>query len=222
MKRYFTISHVALGLAAVTMATGLVASANAAVYSAADDFSIANGNLDGPWAYGEGTPGHDFTPFVTTLSGGAFGSDDFKFWQSTTPQYGVPMVGKTVGQTPFAVSTLLVLPGVLLVHPGVKSDVIVQWTAPKSGKYTYRGSFALLDESPSGVVGKVFKNGVQLFKVVLTGPGANQGRKTAGQSKQFSGTVTVSQGDHLSFAVNNDGNVFYDSTGLTATISSVP
>jgi PEP-CTERM motif-containing protein len=38
----------------------------------------------------------------------------------------------------------------------------------------------------------------------------------------FGGKVFLNFGDTLKFVVNNDGSVFNDSTGLTATISAIP
>jgi hypothetical protein len=108
---------------------------------------------------------------------------------------------------------------VLGIHPGENTDVIVQWTAPASGTYTYSGSFALLDDNPSGVIGEVFENHTSLFSGVLTGPPANLTTLTPGGSESFGGTVTLNAGDALSFAVNNDGDFFNDSTALAATIT---
>jgi hypothetical protein len=108
------------------------------------------------------------------------------------------------------------------VHPGPSQDVLVQFTAPKSGRYAYSGGFELLDNNPSGVIGEVYDNGKQLYSGTLTGPGANLTSLTPGQSESFAGKVYLAAGDHLTFAVNNDGIFYNDSTGLTANVSSVP
>jgi hypothetical protein len=101
----------------------------------------------------------------------------------------------------------------------------VQWTAPTAGTYSYSGEFELLDIHPTGIIGEVFGGQIggdatELYSGTLTGPGANQKKKTPGESETFSGTVSLLAGETLTFAVNNDGNFGADSTGLMATITS--
>ncbi|MGO8737645.1 hypothetical protein [Rhodoblastus sp.] len=187
--------------------------------SVVSGFSINNGNPNGVWAYGEGTAGSTFTAFSNKFSTG-FGPVDY--WQSSNPVYSVPLVGENTGSSPYVAGTLMIPTGVLWVHPGQNDDVLVQFTAPKSGNYDYAGGFELLDTSPTGVIGEIFDNGTQIYSGALTGPGANQGTLAPGQSESFAGSVYLNAGDHLTFAVNNAGNVFDDSTGLTAAVTSVP
>ncbi|SIO46269.1 PEP-CTERM protein-sorting domain-containing protein [Bradyrhizobium erythrophlei] len=114
-------------------------------------------------------------------------------------------------------------PGVLWVHPGISSDVIVQWKAPTTGTYNLSSSFALLDSNPSGVIGEIFQNSTSLFSQTITGPAANLGGQTFGPAVTFAlNNLSLQQGDILSFVVNNDRSYFNDSTALTATITSVP
>jgi hypothetical protein len=117
--------------------------------------------------------------------------------------------------------TALVPPGVLWVHPGSVLDVLVQWTAPTAGSYSYSGEYELLDINPTGVIGQVFENATELYSRTLTGPGANQSTMTPGESETFGRTVSLLAGQTLTFAVNKDGNYDNDSTGLTATITSL-
>ena len=209
---------IGLGGAILAAALSATAPANAATYDAVGDFSIAS-NPNGVWAYGTGLAGSTFT--ALPVSGTSLlGSNSFDYWQVTDPVDLVPLVGKNVGSDPIIFSTVLVPTGVLEVHPGPSTDTIVQFTAPTAGSYTLSTSFELLDISPSGVTAEVYNNGTQLFSDTLTSPGANQGTDTPGQSVSFSDTLHLNAGDTLSFAVNNDGNFLFDSTGLTATISS--
>ena len=94
----------------------------------------------------------------------------------------------------------------------------MRWTAPAAGTYDYSGLFELLDNSPTGVIGEVHEDGTSLFSGVLTGPPANLSTLTPGGSESFSGSVALNAGDTLSFAVNNDGLFYDDSTGLKATV----
>ena len=101
---------------------------------------------------------------------------------------------------------------------GSSDDVL----SPPSGN---SGEFELLDIHPTGIIGEVFGgeigNAKELYSGTLTGPGANQSTKTPGESETFSGTVSLLAGQTLTFAVNRDGNFGADSTGLTATITSL-
>jgi hypothetical protein len=213
MKR---IPIFAAAVAALLAAAPTVAGATT-VFDAVSDFSIAN-NPNGVWAYGEGTAGSTFTAFANSFSNSPV--TNVNYWQSSSPSLGVPLVGENTGSSAVVNGTYLLPTGVLWVHPGQSDDVLVQFTAPTSGTYAYSGGFELLDAYPSGVLGEIYDNGTQIYSGTLTGPGANQATLTPGQSESFGGSVYLNAGDHLTFAVNNDGNYLYDSTGLTAVVST--
>jgi PEP-CTERM motif len=135
------------------------------------------------------------------------------------------MVGKNItsGTLGLGGGTVVAPNDVLILHPGSTVDTIVRWTAPAAGAYTIMGKFEILDTSPTGIIGIVDLNSTNLFTHTLTGPGASQTPPGApGGSVSFSFTETLVAGDIISFGVNNDGNFFFDSTGLSATISTVP
>jgi hypothetical protein len=202
--------------------------AEAAVYNAVSDFSVA-ADPNGTWSYGEGTAGSSFTAFTNSSANGLAqvisfsGSTNVQYWQSSSPTYLVPLIGENFGPgAATCCNTVLIPTGVVWMHPGVSTDAIVQWTAPVAGEYHFSGSFELLDNNPSGIIGEVFANSSKLVGNTLTSPGASLGTQTPGQSTVFGGDVFLNAGGTLSFAVNNDGSVFNDSTGLTATISAIP
>jgi hypothetical protein len=190
------------------------------VWDAVSDFSISS-NPNGAWAYGNGISGWTFLPFSNKST---FSQGPTDFWERfTNAPSTIPYVGEDMGAA-YALTTSVALPGVLWVHPGKASEVLVQWTAPTTGSYSYSGKFELLDAFPTGVIGKVFGGQIHgddtlLFWGALKGPGANLSTKTPGESETFSGTVSLLAGQTLTFAVNNDGNYNNDSTGLTATIT---
>ena len=215
--------------AAVGVATLFsVGAANAgAVYDAAGDFSIS-ANPNGTWSYGEGT-GSTITSLFTHNSNNPVqaiplpAGSNVQYWQSSAPNSLVPIVGENYGSTTTCCSSVLIPTGVLWVHPGLASDVIVQWTAPTAGTYDLSSSFALLDKSPSGIIGEVFENNSVLFSQTITGPAANLSAQTYGPAVSFAqNDLVLHAGDTLSFVVNNDGSYFNDSTALTATITAVP
>jgi hypothetical protein len=191
----------------------IASTADAAVYSAAGDFSPTS-NPNSPWTYGDGVTGTSFAPLTVTGSQG-----NYNYWQDAHPSSSVPWIGVVTGSA-LSTGSIYYPAGYLVVHPGPATDGIVQWKAPSAGTYTLSGSFTLLDTSPSGIIGEVYKNNSLLYSSPLTGPGANQGAGTVGGSESFGGTYSLLAGDILSFGVNNAGSYFNDSTGLKATITS--
>jgi hypothetical protein len=208
--------------AVLVMATIGTAPASASVYNAVSDFSVGNGNPNGPWAYGSGVGGVSFNRFASSFTSTTGNLGPSSYWQATVPVDNVPLVGLNVSGSPYNFGTVMVPTGALWVHPGPVNDVIVQWTAPAAGTYSLSASFALMDISPSGVIGEVFDNGSLIYSGTLTGPGADQSTHTLGQSETFSDVVSLAAKDTLSFVVNQDGSFLNDSTALTANISSVP
>jgi hypothetical protein len=220
----------ALRAAAVMALLGLhpAVAAATAVWDAVSDFS-GSSNPSGAWAYGHGVPGWTFLLFPDSSTYSVGPTD---FWERcpgcAPPNLGkgaIPFVSKNMGAAYNFGGSVVVPAGVLFVHPGSLSDVLVQWTAPTTGSYSYSGKFELLSTVPTGVVGRVFGgtihgNDTLLFWGLLKGPGANLSTMTPGESETFNGTVSLLAGETLTFAVNNDnGNYTNDSTGLTATIT---
>ena len=71
--------------------------------------------------------------------------------------------------------------------------------APAAGLYDYSGFFALADQSPSGIVGEVFRNDTLVYSGVLNGTGASTG--ALGASESFSGSAFFQAGDTLSYRI---------------------
>jgi hypothetical protein len=207
----------AVGVVALVSAFSMPA--HATVYDAFADFSVPGSNPNGAWTYAYGSVG-SATQMEVSGTGPSNGNSPFpaniEYWQAANPVSLVPVIGKSTDGQPLSFLTVTVPGNMLLVHPGIDSDVIVQWTAPTAGKYSFSGFYSLQDSSPSGVIGSVFKNDVSLY----TGPLA--GALGFGASEKFSGIETLAAGDKLSFVVNNGGLYYNDSTGFDVTISSVP
>jgi hypothetical protein len=204
---------------AAIVAAGAVAPAQATTWNAVTDFSTTF-NPNGQWSYGEGTGGNAPALFTrSTTIGNVLQpipiDSNVQYWQSSTPSSYVPIVGENYGSSPTGCCGTIpaIPPGVLWLHPGIDDDVIVQWTAPAAGTYSFSGSFQILDTNPSGIIGEVFDNSFKIYSGVLS---------TFGATETFAGTVNLAANDTLQFVVNNDGLYFDDSTALTATISSTP
>ena len=188
--------------------------AQATTYDALNDFSITSGNPNGVWSYGEGTVGTSFSSFTVN---GHDPTDPTRaiFWQSTAPNDGAPIVVKNTLGTAFSASTAVFPTNVLDIHPGMHDDVIIRFTAPTAGTYTYSGLFEIDDfQAPTGIIGEIFHNGSQIYSEGVNGPAANLTTLEPGGAINFNGSVLLAAGDTLSFAANNDGNYLFEFHGV--------
>jgi hypothetical protein len=213
-----------IAASAIVLATMGVSTANAAtIYNALIDFSLSNPS--GPWHYGFGDPATSNFTAMTSSGSNYFNISGLNYWEAAPEGFSVPVVIKNTTGSPINIGTPYVPTDALLIHPGPSSensDVIVQFKAPSAGSYSYSGFYELLDQSPTGVFGQVFDGTTLKSSGTLISPGANSSSFGPGQSEPFNGTVFLNAGSTLSFAVNNDGNYTYDSTGFNATITAVP
>jgi len=146
------------------------------VWDAVSDFSTSS-NPNGAWAYGRGFAGSTFLAFPDSST---FSSGPTDFWERcagcappNTGRGAIPIMGENMG-APFNWLSVVVPTGVLWVHPGSRREVLVQWTAPTAGTYSYSGEFELLDIHPTGIIGEVFGgeigNARKLYSGTLLGP----------------------------------------------------
>jgi len=206
-------------LAAISTAA-LSTPAPGATWNALKDFSLSQSPTS-TWQYGYGTAGSTFTQLTyaetVTWSGGQI----TKTWDTPFQNpWDIPLIDREVSGTAYVRGTGIGTPDALGVHPGETSDVIIQWTAPSAGVYSFSGLFQLQDAYPTGVIGEVYANATPLFAGTLTGPGADLATATPGQSELFSGSRALNAGDKLYFAVNDDGDYGFDYTGFNVTISN--
>jgi len=193
----------------------IAGSTQAATFSAVGDFSSSTSN--GPvWGYGTGLTGTSFTPYAD-FTANCLGSGS-ACWQTPTPVDLVPAVIANLSGATLDVSTVVFPDDVLLLHPGPVSpagftDSIVQFTAPTAGKYDVSGFFETLDVDSHGVGVTIAADGDILNSWALPAHGI----------QDFNEVVNLAAGQTIDFGVSvNDGNFLFDSTGLSATITSVP
>jgi MYXO-CTERM domain-containing protein len=189
-----------------------VQSSNAATFTPGAGFSAAS-NPSGLWSY-----------VYSTSMGGALilhaTSDNlagFPEWRtnlgSNAPAAGYNNTGSAV-----TVGTATVGAGEFTLHPGPDGELaILRFTSPALETYTVAGSFFGQDfVFPTSTDVHLLVNGVSIWDSAVNGFGPSS-------ATAFSQTVTLAPGGTLDFAVGIGGvHYFGDSTGLSASITSVP
>jgi len=189
------------------------------VFDLSDGFSPGN-NPNPPWAYGwAGSLGGAFTaltvPHVSTADGGV----QVPSWQLTS--YQTPAVYKnTAGETISVGNGLASYPaGTVWYYPGENGRAenfgVIRFTAPSNGAYRIETAVApVYNGPPQGDTDfHVLKNGVELF-----------GRSLApSDTASFSGTVTLSAGGTIDFAIGRgaDGSQFGSGLQIQARLTPV-
>ncbi len=176
---------------------------SAATFDAAADFS-ANNNPNSVWSYGwSETLGSNFHHY-TKQAKNPGGVD---VWYQNGYQLvahngtGVASIAWPVDQLGF--------------HPGQNNAYsIIRWTAPTTETYSVTASFVGADNATTDV--HVLNNGHALFQGDINGIGS--------RAQLLPIQIAINAGDTIDFTVGwgANGNINYDTTGLSATISSVP
>lgn len=205
------IKKLAISAAALALVPG---SATAATYTFLGDYGSS------VFQYGSGVTGSTFTAFPNSFASGCAGAANLSCKSVGTSALDVPdlpAVGISTDGNPINAYTVTIPGNTVFLHPGTTSsaDSIIQFTAPTAGAYGISALFSRLDNTNNGdgVSVSIYKNSALLYSslVTLTQPSASA-----------SLNVSLAAGDTLSFGVNNNGTVYYDSTGLTGSISAVP
>jgi hypothetical protein len=206
------------GILALSLLAGETARAGT-IYDAAADFSPTN-NPDGVWSYGWSTTlGSTFNLDVSSTT-----SDGLNFWEGSISTGSPPglfpdVIHNGTSNTITYTGTVQYLPGQLAMHPGPQDQYsVIRFTAPDAGTFVLATSFTGIDFSgPTTTDVHVLLDGSAIFNGKVDGFGAGSG-------PSFTKTLTLRAGDTVDFAVGygTDGTYFNDSTGITATLSSVP
>lgn len=131
----------------------------------------------------------------------------------------LPAVGYNTTGTLKSSGSVRIPTDVLFMHPvgansGLPSgDTIVRFTAPTAGSYSVGGKFEILDVNASGTF------------VSIVGGSSNFVQPLSGAvftPASFGFQTQLNAGQTLDFVVDSAGSHYNDSTGLSATITSVP
>jgi hypothetical protein len=197
---------------AILMAVGLPTQLRAGtVYDAVADFSIA-ANPNGTWSYL-----NDLGSGPQLLTQTIVGSNGIDYrWSGQ----GIPDSIETFKNTtsaPVDDGTRVVPPNLLGMDPEIATADITRWTAPSTGMWSFSGLFQGIDIDQHAHTVEILENS----SIVLL---ASTTISSYGQTVDFSGTVSLTQGDTIDFIVNGTPSYTFLSTGLSATIqlASVP
>ncbi len=193
-----------------------------ATYDAAADFSAAN-NPNGAWSYG-----------WTSVLGGAFTAYDLKktefggisFWYDYVNALGGsdPNISHNGTSSPITATsdigtTVTWQPGQLAIHPGIVADgraySVLRWVTPSEGTFGIAATFIGLDSYGVTTDVHVLLNGTSLFDGTVSGFGVPS-------TTAFSSSRMLGAGDVVDFVVGPNGTHFFDTTGASAVISSIP
>lgn len=177
-------------------------------WDAANDFNSANPS--GPWSFGGGTVGGDFTKYPTiTNKQGVWhhGKDSWK---------GVYFNNTGSAQT--LSGGLVPAAGTLMMHPGNGADHLskIRFTAPKDGRYLVNASFQNIDQQAKKTFNWVYTNASaesgNVYDFTPAGWKELFGQEIAGVNavSSFSREVTMKKGEMLSFEVGNAGDTYND------------
>ena len=187
----------------------LAIGAEAQVYDASNDFSIAN-NPNGVWSYG----------FTDTLSSNLIldtvsiaDPRGIDAWVGNRAGDGNPSVTHNRTNDPVIVGSVTWLPNQIILHPGPSGEYsTIRWTVPATGRFTFDAGFIGQDGATTDV--HILKNGVSLFSDSING---------YGNAKSYFETLSFETNDLIDIKVGFGGNAFFsDSTGVRARITAVP
>ena len=213
-------AYSAMRWSAVAMATTaalLATSAHAATsWDATADFDPSNNpSASGAWSYGwMSTLGGTFTLFTNPQHPLV----SFYTWNSSVvdPQ-AMPTIGKSIEGA--AWYTVLIEPNTLHAHPGPSGEyAVLRFTSPTAGNFNVSASFFGQDDAgPTSSDVHVRTNSGDLFSDSVSGFGPSS-------LKSWSSMLNLAAGQTVDFAVGYGSNrsYFYDSTGMTATVTAVP
>ena len=209
--RFLKSSSLVAGAVVAALAAGTPA--QGATYSARNDFSIG-GNPNGVWSYGilSSFTGGTFTLFSTAESDRDFTGE--RAWDNNGAFPNRAAVYDNTSGAQVANGSVVVPPGQLILD-GESTTADVRWTAPAAGTYNVTGLFQRDDTSAAPVSVRIIENGTTtLFS-------ADNFTNNGSQQLFALSNLTLPAGTTLDFA-EGAAQANNDSTGLQATISTVP
>lgn len=203
------MKHSLVLFVAVLPLSALAADAN-------QDFSILNGNPNGPWSYGYSTSlGGSFQTMAYTFADSPVLG--IRTWSSDLLGTRTPSFTKNVTGSLVTWSSVEIEPGQLTMHPGPDNEfAILRYTASVAGAYAYSASFIGQDFIfPTNSDPHVLHNGQLLWSGNVIGFHGTDAT---------AGTILLNAGDTLDIALGTGTNNHYygDTTGVEFAVNAVP
>jgi hypothetical protein len=199
----------------------LASQARATSYDAVADFSSSTNTNTSSWSYRyqTGTVRDGIYPLLPTFTAaaGTWSPTNPGAWTlgGTIPEIGVNQTGSDATFIPGPGSGPFTWPNnTMSVHPGPAELVVLSWLSPASSLFDINFSFSSLD--PNG------GNGIAWFVDLNTTNLSSGSYLDGGASGTMNlNNIFVNAGDRINFIVDPNGDYFFDSTKVTATINSV-
>jgi hypothetical protein len=185
------------------------------IFNVKEDFRVSpnQANPNGPWSFRMRTSSGS-KPLLNEFWTDHFGIEGLQTWHgqhiSTSQKDKLPFVGVNATgtlQTPLGITWPA---GALLVHPGATRQVIIRWTAPRTGQIRFRA--ALIDRDSCG-------DGVHWVFQIGNQPAIAQGNLDNAVVKVRSGSYVLTGGEHLELRVGIRGTNSCDSTQVRLRIA---
>jgi len=180
-------------------------------FNPSTQFSVTK-NPNGVWSYGwEQSRGSALNLYTQTVS-----VNSVIGW--TTPSRVDGGVFNNPTDAPITIGTVTTPAMSAAFSPGPQNqNAVFRWTAPFSGQYAVSAKFYGVDYvGPTTSDVSILHNDTQLFAAYVNGYGPSS-------NQSYTGTVSISKGDTLDFTCGygDNGNYYYDTTGLVVTITQV-
>ncbi len=198
----------------------LASQARATSYDAVADFSSSTNTNTSTWSYRyqTGTVRDGIYPLLPTFTAaaGTWSPTNPGAWTlgGTIPEIGVNQTGSDATFIPGPGSGPFTWPNnTMSVHPGPAELVVLSFLSPSTSFFNIDFSFSDLD--PNG------GNGINWFVDLNTTNLSMGSFGNGGASGMMNlNNIFVNAGDRINFIVDPNGDFFFDSTQVTATISS--
>ncbi len=184
------------------------------IWNVATDYS-ATSNPNSAWAYGSLDPAMTFTTYTTPETANPGGGGLFAGWHDSDWDIN-GNVGKNVGSSPIPTSAwgfYAEVGQIIMGAPNSNRGTTIRWTAPADMTVDVSATFTGQAAGVWNAQVYVFVNNTNMFQQTLTGYGATQ---------SYSGTISLTAGNVLYFAMDGAGGGAGKQTGLAATITEVP
>ena len=212
-------------LCAIAFFSLLPSQARATSYDAVTDFSSTTNTDTSTWSYryGTSTMRNGIYPLLPLFAPapGTWTPTNPGAWTTapnTVPVIGVNQTGSDAHFVPGPGSGPFVWPNnTMLMHPGPQNFnlAVLSWLSPASGFYDLNFSFSSLDPNGgNGIAWFVDQNATDLSAGSYLDGGAS--------GMMNLNNIFVNAGDRINFIVDPNGDFFFDSTQVTATITTVP